>query len=311
MYNAYGLTLTLPDPSGTESPQTNKADVKIKSSLKPLYNLHNIQWLTNINEEDYIFFGKRKDGYYIADFHTESTVFAINNKGSEIIFYTTKKNNFYEIRHLVLNHVIPLVLNLKGIETIHASSILTQNGVVGFVGESGFGKSTIAAWLINYGQTLLSDDALPILLEPEGICTISGPPEINLRYHLLSNLKVFNSVICKFPHKACFALNKKQHVEGKFPLKNIYFLKPDEKIRHIKINEMKKTEALVCLLKQTYRLDIEDKLMLKRQLHTLEKIVNNIPAKVLFYPKAMPDPEKICLLLLKDIGVNFESKLTA
>jgi hypothetical protein len=72
------------------------------------------------------------------------------------------------VYHLLLDHVLPRVLFLKGAVVLHAS-VLAQPAdgasvacAVAFLGASGSGKSTLAASLIGAGWSLVSDDALVI-----------------------------------------------------------------------------------------------------------------------------------------------------
>ena len=67
------------------------------------------------------------------------------------------------LRHLLLDHVLPRVLCLRGLLVLHASALRAPDGrAVAFLGASGAGKSTLAASLVAGGWRLLADDALVI-----------------------------------------------------------------------------------------------------------------------------------------------------
>ena len=67
------------------------------------------------------------------------------------------------LRHLLLDHVLPRVLCLRGLLVLHASTLRAPDGrAVAFLGASGAGKSTLAASLVAAGWRLLADDALVI-----------------------------------------------------------------------------------------------------------------------------------------------------
>ena len=68
------------------------------------------------------------------------------------------------MQHLYLNQVMPLALSKQGRIVFHASAVETGNGAIAFLGESGRGKSTLAASFAAGGQRFLTDDAL--LLDP-------------------------------------------------------------------------------------------------------------------------------------------------
>ncbi len=57
---------------------------------------------------------------------------------------------------------LPLVLQARGAEVLHASAVLAPSGVVAFCGVSGSGKSTIAYGLHRRGHRLWADDAVAL-----------------------------------------------------------------------------------------------------------------------------------------------------
>src|SRR3990172_7388651 len=64
------------------------------------------------------------------------------------------------IRDVYRRGVLPLVLQYRGREILHASAVIGSGGVVGLCGVSGTGKSTIAYGLGLRGHQVWADDAL-------------------------------------------------------------------------------------------------------------------------------------------------------
>jgi hypothetical protein len=64
------------------------------------------------------------------------------------------------VEELYQRHAMPLVLQARGRELLHASAVLTPRGAVAFAGSSGAGKSTMAFALSQRGYPPLADDAL-------------------------------------------------------------------------------------------------------------------------------------------------------
>lgn len=56
--------------------------------------------------------------------------------------------------------ILPFVLQASGVEVLHASAVLGASGVVALCGESGAGKSTVAAGLGRLGHVVWGDDAV-------------------------------------------------------------------------------------------------------------------------------------------------------
>ena len=71
--------------------------------------------------------------------------------------------------------VLPLVLQSRGVQALHASAVVGPSGVVAICGRSGSGKSTTAFGLSRRGYRLWSDDALVVAsVEPPRTVALAG-----------------------------------------------------------------------------------------------------------------------------------------
>ncbi len=308
MNNIYDISLKLPLDFALyySHKKFNNYDIE----LKPLLNgkksdclkEEDIYWFHTIKAPDnspWLKVGK-SDSTYILRFNTIEFIFI---KSSKEVFYKAFKDcSQNEIEHIFFNQVLPLVLNSMGIEVLHASSILTSKGAVAFVGDSGFGKSTIATSLISQGCKLLSDDAVPLVLKDNQVFTSNGPRKMNLwpRAGKLLNIDLKNNEL----KKSYITLNENQHALGNHPLKHIYFLKPSTERNEIAFMPISGQEAIISLVKAAQRLDINDKAMLTRQIQTLSKVANLVETKNLHYPINNSDPTKISSAILSQIETH-------
>lgn len=74
------------------------------------------------------------------------------------------------------------LLRQRGFLVLHACSVARNGQAVAFVGESGWGKSTIAEYFCQRGYTLLTDDVMAIDARGDGHPhVIPGYPQIRLR----------------------------------------------------------------------------------------------------------------------------------
>ena len=78
------------------------------------------------------------------------------------------------IRHLLLDQVIPRLLAHEGNTILHASAVAIDGRAIAFAGETGMGKSTLAASLHARGHPVLSDDSLLLLHQNHAIAGIPG-----------------------------------------------------------------------------------------------------------------------------------------
>jgi hypothetical protein len=71
--------------------------------------------------------------------------------------------------------VIPVVMLARGYEAVHASAVLTGEGVVAFCARSGTGKSSLALSLAVRGATLWADDTVALMPDAGGVATVALP----------------------------------------------------------------------------------------------------------------------------------------
>jgi hypothetical protein len=86
-----------------------------------------------------------------------------------------------QILGLVLAGQISIfILYQMGYPCLHASAVLTERGAIAFLGPKGQGKSTMAASFLRRGASLLTDDALPLKQQEDGIYGIPSLPIMKL-----------------------------------------------------------------------------------------------------------------------------------
>ena len=91
----------------------------------------------------------------------------------------------YSIIGAALNHL----LHQRRLLLVHASVVAIDDQAVAFVGESGWGKSTLAAYMQTRGHSLVSDDALVVDMETSKIpIVLPGFPQRKLWPDVLVSL---------------------------------------------------------------------------------------------------------------------------
>ena len=77
-----------------------------------------------------------------------------------------------QVRDVYRRGILPLILQYRGREVLHASAVLAGGNVVGLCGVSGTGKSTIAYGLGLRGHQVWADDALVFRVSPAMVETL-------------------------------------------------------------------------------------------------------------------------------------------
>jgi hypothetical protein len=90
-------------------------------------------------------------------------------------------SDMHMLRHLLLNQVIPRYLASTGHLVLHASAVTLETGqTVAFLGNSGFGKSTLASSFHRNGARLINDDCILMHPRKDGVSAIGSFAGIRL-----------------------------------------------------------------------------------------------------------------------------------
>jgi len=117
---------------------------------------------------------------YTIDF-ADAARFEVSAEGDRVCCRPAAGISDAALRHLLLDHVLPRVLCLRGLLVFHASALRAPDGrAVAFLGASGTGKSTLAASLVAAGWRLVGDDALVIEGGQDGPTAVPTYPGVRL-----------------------------------------------------------------------------------------------------------------------------------
>jgi hypothetical protein len=196
------------------------------------------------------------------------------------------------IRALLLDHIIPPVFALRGRYVLHAAAVRTAAGVCVFAGDSGAGKSTIAAQLTAAGGHFLTDDCLVIEERGGTVVAWSSHPSIKLRDDAMQ----FLTIECESEPVAEYTTKRRvpsSSFGAEFPLEplplaRLYFLTRGEDdavaISKPLIQRLPSSVAFMKLVKHSIRLDSTDRATLEREFQFTRRIVDSVPAALLSLP---------------------------
>ena len=100
--------------------------------------------------------------------------------GREIVIETEPAATDQEVRLFLLGSALGAALQQRGRLTLHASVVIADGRAVAFLGQSGRGKSSLAAALAQRGFPVLADDICALEMRPEGPLVPAGPPHFRL-----------------------------------------------------------------------------------------------------------------------------------
>jgi len=105
----------------------------------------------------------------------------IKVEGKERIIISPEKSaEEIGFRFFVFGTGMALLLHMRGVIALHGSAVCINNKIIGFIGNSGSGKSTTAALFNSEGYPLFTDDVLAVDIEGQRVVAYKGSPYIKL-----------------------------------------------------------------------------------------------------------------------------------
>ncbi len=251
--------------------------------------------------------GKTAGGYVLSFPHLAD--FIVDGSGSRIVCCNASSDaTIKTIRHLLIDQVLPLIVNLRGREAIHATAVATRNGICAFTGLAGSGKSTLAASFVLSGYPLVCDDCLA-LVEGKTIMAIPGYPGLRLWDDSIRGVGAGSRNLKPVAHytgKSRWATDTRRadFCSKRRRLARIYLLKrarSSKRSTRVLIEDLAPGDALMGLVKAAYRFDITDAAMLKRQFQFLSRVAGRVPVKRLVVPDDFSALGEVRQAVLRDL----------
>jgi hypothetical protein len=163
----------------------------------------------------------------------ESCLLRIPDAGNYLVTansVTIEKHNHAsldDVEAYLLGTVLATVAHLRGLVPLHVSAVLSPMGAIAFTGESGAGKSTMAAHIHHKtGWPLISDDVSALYVTETGVALESGVLTVKLWKDALASLDRSSEGLKRDAERMdkFHAIDAEKFVVGRYPLKSLVFL---------------------------------------------------------------------------------------
>lgn len=278
-YRAYGLILDSQEPLAELEPssdQTPVGETDVWLELcDALPNPATIEPGWSEFEDAWPLIQREGAGYRLS--FDEDSVFWVAEDGRTIRCFAgaipTHTRN-----HYLLDHVLPRALHLMGKNPLHATAVATGVGVLAFVGETGMGKSTIAAAFASLGSSLVSDDCL-VLHEQDG-CMLAVPSYSGLRLYADVSETLFQRV----PSTQVAHYSSKQRITTELPLagepqvlRGVFALARVPDLDRAVLQRLGPADATMALATGAFRMDLEHARLHREQLRFFAAVARVVP----------------------------------
>jgi hypothetical protein len=233
--------------------------------------------------------------------------FLISGNGSFVLAHQLNNTGTEAFINYLLGQVLSFAMVKQGIEPLHSTVVRIDNGAVGFIGDCGYGKSSLGASFLQAGYSLLTDDLL-ILKENNGcFAAYPGFPRIKLFPSIAKKLigeKIEGFPMNNLTSKLILPLDRHQLAQTPVPLRLIYVLTPPAgrlRSKKVTIRRLSQRGAFLSLLRNTFNTKVTEPERLKRQFTFFSHIVSNVPMKTLSYPRSLKSLPLVRDAILKDL----------
>ena len=215
------------------------------------------------------------------------------------------------VRQLFLDHVLPRVLAARGKLVVHASAVTLAGEAVMFLGPSGSGKSTLAASFCYADRSsLVTDDCL--LIDIQNGSAHAFPSYAHLRLWPEAREAVCGRAVVSggSEDRLC-----KERLEGDIPvpfqhqpvsLRRAYVLgSPQTSERSgIGVETLSVQQAVVELLRHTFRLDITNRTRLRDEFSEVGRLARSIEIRRVHFTRDFAALPQLRQAILADLGAS-------
>ncbi len=293
-YRLYGLTIASPIALPCPEKEATDADVVFAEGPGVLFSRARLEAGLGPDASRWFEYARLSKGASYLRW-SELYEFVVSGDGRRIAWRSLNGGNPEPFQSYLLSQVLSFAIVRQGIEPLHATSVVIKGEAVAFLGDCGYGKSSLGAAFLQAGCHLLTDDLLVLKEEEDRFMAYPGPPRIKLFPGIARRLlgeRVRGTPMNNHTPKLVIPLgqNETASPQGAFPLKAIYVLTAppaSSRSHRITIRPLSARRAFVELVKNTFNTVIDEPDRLKRQFVLATRLAARVPLKFLSYPRTL------------------------
>lgn len=229
--------------------------------------------------------------------------FLVSARGDQITARRFNEASPESFQVYLLGQALSFALVKCGFEPLHATTVVVNGEAVAFLGESGFGKSTLAACFLDAGYGILTDDLLVLKKKALKRDALKRDACIFMAYPGPPRIKLFPDVARRFlgngssgvamnseTRKLVLPLGAARLSPAPVPLKALYSLaapRPGSRKQPVRISVLSPRESFMALVKNTFNSRIVHSARLERQFRQTAQVVSAMPVRTLSYPRVL------------------------
>ncbi len=232
------------------------------------------------------------------------TEFLVSVDGSRIVARLSSAESHSTLQAVLFGGVFSVALLRMGIDQLHAAAIVAGNAAVGFMGDTGAGKSTLAAAFVRKGFSLLTDDLLVIHSRQNSLLAQSGLPRLKLcndsGTSMMAEALGDELGVNSFTGKRVVRLHERHFYASEIPMRALYVLQSSPNTSGVAIEPLSQQEAFVEICRAAFNSYITPADRLRQHFVLASQLASGISVKRLLFPRNFEELPRVCDRILSD-----------
>jgi hypothetical protein len=235
--------------------------------------------------------------------------FLISPDARTIEYRSLEKATDESLTTYLLGQVLSFSLLSRGHEPLHATAVVIDGEAVAFLGDCGYGKSTLGAAFVARGVRILTDDVLALEMRNGRWMAHAGPPRLKLFPSVARRVlaREAGSRLHADTSKLILPLAGAQANDHAVPLRALYVL-PDPADRRpraqarIGVAPVEGQKAFLTLVRSAFNLIQVDRARLANQFDVVTRLLRDVPIRRLTYRRRLSLLDSVCDAVIADVA---------
>ncbi len=233
--------------------------------------------------------------------------FLIAPDGRTIEYRRLQKATTESLTTYLLGQVLSFSLLSFGYDPLHATAVVINGEAVAFLGDCGYGKSTLGAAFVARGFPILTDDVLALRVQDGRWIAYPGPRRLKLFPSVAHKVLARDSGRLLNPgtSKLVLPLAAGEACSRAVPVRALYVLRDPTRGRrsqpaHVKIAPLRGPKAFLEVTRSAFNLVQVDRARLENHFTMAARLASDVPLRRLTYPRTLDSLGAVCDAVLKD-----------
>jgi len=231
--------------------------------------------------------------------------FLVSADGRHIRYHRNTRATLESLTVYLLAQVLSFPLLARGSDPLHGTSVAVGHEAVAFVGDCGYGKSTLGAAMLARGCPIVADDLVSLQRRGARWLVHPGIPRLKLEPRVAAQLvgsPVRGERMIRGAAKRVIPLAASQSVASARPLKAIYVLAAPRRRGPISVEPLSPRDGCLEIIRAAFNLVVHDRGRYANQFRVASHLAGAVPVRRLAYPRAIGCLPAICDAVLADLA---------